>query len=171
MPDEPDANQPVQPEVADTEQQNALKSPEDLAYESMNANMDKIAGKRDELIQQLGDSVRGMKLDFANDAPRMIEVKLAAINAYDGILKSQESLHVQKVRVGIQKKTEATSEEVKKMAVEVLRNINMREVGSGQPVAPPDMNALRNTMDTLVEADPEAAIKDEELVVDESKPT
>ena len=173
MPEEPDKPLEAQdiqtPETPppDPQDDDQLKSPEDIAYERMNASMDSLAGKRDEMIQQLGDAVKNMKLDFGNDAPRMIEVKLAAINAYDGLLKSQESLHVQKVKVGLQKKTEATSDEVKKMAMEVLRNIDMRNTGQNAPVQMGDLRALDTAMSTMLQQDPGSAIKDDELTMDE----
>ena len=111
--------------MEDNHEQEIPKTQEELAYDRMYESLDTIQGKREELADALIAVAKSIKLDIDNDAPRKTEMKLSLFKTVDDILKSQENLHINKVKVGLQKKSEATNENVKQMAIEILRNIDM----------------------------------------------
>ena len=96
-------------------------------------------------------------------------MKLTLFKTVDDLLKSQESLLTTKTKLSIQKKSEASSDALKQMAVEVLRKIEMGKKGLSVPVSidPTDNDTLRQAFNKLTEEDPDKAIKDDELVMEE----
>lgn len=146
------------------------KSPEELAFDEMNTALESIKDKRSVLIDQLLETARTTKIDFENDAPRKTEMKLSLMKTVDDLLKSQESLYTGKVKINLQKKSEETNEGIKKMAVEILRNINMNQ----HPNAPVstttnDEENLKKAFDDMVNDDPDKSIKDSELEIPDTK--
>ena len=88
----------------------------------------------------------------------------------DDLLKSQESLYTGKVKINLQKKSEETNEGIKKMAVEILRNINMNQHANA-PVSTTtnDEENLKKAFDEMVNDDPDKSIKDSELEIPDTK--
>ena len=146
------------------------KSPEELAFDEMNTALESIKDKRSVLIDQLLETARTTKIDFENDAPRKTEMKLSLMKTVDDLLKSQESLYTGKVKINLQKKSEETNEGIKKMAVEILRNINMNQHANA-PVSTTthDEENLKKAFDDMVNDDPEKSIKDSELEIPDTK--
>lgn len=142
------------------------KSPDEIAFDEMNAALNELKDKRTVLIEQLSDVTRTTKIDFENDAPRKTEMKLSLFKTLDDLIKSQESLYTGKVKLNLQKKSEETNEGIKKMAVEILRNINMKDhKNSPVETTSVDESALRKAFDKLVEDDPDHSIKESELEI------
>ena len=153
--------------MEDTHEQEIPKTQEELAYDRMYESLDSIQGKREELADALIAIAKTIKLDIDNDAPRKTEMKLSLFKTVDDILKSQENLHINKVKVGLQKKSEATNENVKQMAIEILRNIDMtHKVNAPVSVSNAEEDVLKKAFDAALAKDPETAIKDDELEVD-----
>jgi len=146
------------------------KSPEELAFDEMNTALESIKDKRSVLIDQLLETARTTKIDFENDAPRKTEMKLSLMKTVDDLLKSQESLYTGKVKINLQKKSEETNEGIKKMAVEILRNINMNQHANA-PVSTTanDEENLKKAFDDMVNDDPDKSIKDSELEIPDTK--
>lgn len=146
------------------------KSPEELAFDEMNTALESIKDKRSVLIDQLLETARTTKIDFENDAPRKTEMKLSLMKTVDDLLKSQESLYTGKVKINLQKKSEETNEGIKKMAVEILRNINMNQHANA-PVSTTtnDEENLKKAFDEMVNDDPDKSIKDSELEIPDTK--
>ena len=101
------------------------KSQEEIVFEEMSQGLDQIRQQRNALLQQLTEVVGTTKINFEEDAPRKTEMKLTLFKTVDDLLKSQESLLTTKTKLSIQKKSEASSDALKQMAVEVLRKIEM----------------------------------------------
>ena len=153
--------------MEDNHEQEIPKTQEELAYDRMYESLDTIQGKREELADALIAVAKSIKLDIDNDAPRKTEMKLSLFKTVDDILKSQENLHINKVKVGLQKKSEATNENVKQMAIEILRNIDMtHKVNAPVSLSNSEEDALKKAFDAVLEKDPDSAIKDDELEVD-----
>ena len=145
------------------------KSQEEIVFEEMSQGLDQIRQQRNALLQQLTEVVGTTKINFEEDAPRKTEMKLTLFKTVDDLLKSQESLLTTKTKLSIQKKSEASSDALKQMAVEVLRKIEMGKKGSSVPVSidPTDNDTLRQAFNKLTKEDPDKAIKDDELVMEE----
>ena len=141
------------------------KSQEELAFEEMNTALNELKDKRSAIINQLAETTRTTKIDFENDAPRKTEMKLSLFKTLDDLLKSQESLYTGKVKINLQKKAEATNEAVKQMAVEILKQINMKE-HQNAPVttSTEDEDILKKQFDKMKE-DPINEIKESELEI------
>lgn len=147
------------------EDTSALKSPDEIAFEEMSAALDQLKDKRATLIEQLADTTRTTKIDFENDAPRKTEMKLSLFKTLDDLIKSQESLYMGKTKLSLQKKSEATNDSIKQMAVEILKNINMKDhVNTPVKTTTTDDDALKKAYADLDE-DPEHAIKESELEI------
>lgn len=147
------------------EDTSALKSSDEIAFEEMNAALDQLKDKRATLIEQLADTTRTTKIDFENDAPRKTEMKLSLFKTLDDLIKSQESLYMGKTKLSLQKKSEATNDSIKQMAVEILKNINMKDhVNTPVETTTTDDDALKKAYADLDE-DPEHAIKESELEI------
>ena len=147
------------------EDTSALKSPDEIAFDEMNAALDQLKDKRATLSEQLADTTRTTKIDFENDAPRKTEMKLSLFKTLDDLIKSQESLYMGKTKLSLQKKSEATNDSVKQMAVEILKNINMKDhINSPVETTTTDDDALKKAYADLDE-DPEHAIKESELEI------
>lgn len=142
------------------------KSQDEIAFEEMNNALDQLKNKRSILIDQLAETTRTTKIDFENDAPRKTEMKLSLFKTLDDLIKSQESLYIGKTKLSLQKKSEATNESIKQMAVEILKNTVMNQ----HPNAPvetsqSDNDALKKAFEDLKDEDPEKDIKDSELEI------
>ena len=147
------------------EDTSTLKSPDEIAFDEMNAALDQLKDKRATLIEQLADTTRTTKIDFENDAPRKTEMKLSLFKTLDDLIKSQESLYMGKTKLSLQKKSEATNESIKQMAVEILKNINMNDhVDTPVKTTATDDDALKKAYADL-DDDPEHSIKDSELEI------
>ena len=92
-------------------------------------------------------------------------MKLSLFKTLDDLIKSQESLYMGKTKLSLQKKSEATNDSVKQMAVDILKQINMKE-HQNAPVATTsaDDDTLKKAYADLDE-DPEHAIKESELEI------
>ena len=147
------------------EDTSTLKSPDEIAFEEMSAALDQLKDKRATLIEQLADTTRTTKIDFENDAPRKTEMKLSLFKTLDDLIKSQESLYMGKTKLSLQKKSEATNDSIKQMAVEILKNTYMKD-RTDAPVASTatDEDLLRKQFDEL-KSNPENEIKDSELEI------
>ena len=153
--------------MEDTHEQEIPKTQEELAYEKMYKALEQIQDKREALADALITVAKGIKLDIDNDAPRKTEMKLGLFKTVDDLLKSQESLHINKVKVGLQKKSEATNENVKQMAIEILRNIDMtHKVNAPVNMSNTEGEVLKQAFNAAMEKDPELGIKDDELEID-----
>ena len=148
------------------EDTSTLKSPDEIAFEEMSAALDQLKDKRATLIEQLADTTRTTKIDFENDAPRKTEMKLSLFKTLDDLIKSQESLYMGKTKLSLQKKSEATNESIKQMAVEILKNINMKDRADA-PVSMDqnDNEALKKAFEDITNKDPEKEIKESELEI------
>lgn len=142
------------------------KSPDEIAFEEMNIALNELKDKRAILIEQLADTTRTTKIDFENDAPRKTEMKLSLFKTLDDLIKSQESLYVGKTKLSLQKKSEATNESIKQMAVEILRNTVMKQhPNTAVQETPEDAAALKKAFDDLSKDDPNLEIKESELEI------
>lgn len=142
------------------------KSPDEIAFEEMNIALNELKDKRAILIEQLADTTRTTKIDFENDAPRKTEMKLSLFKTLDDLIKSQESLYVGKTKLSLQKKSEATNESIKQMAVEILRNTVMKQhPNTAVQETPEDTAALKKAFDDLSKDDPNLEIKESELEI------
>lgn len=148
------------------------KSQEEIIFEDMSNGLDQIRATRETMIAQLGQVVANTKINFEEDAPRKTEMKLTLFKTVDDLLKSQESLLTGKTKLSLQKKSEASSDAVKLMAVEILKNIDMKQKKNmAVPVATNDTDneALRQVFKTMTDENPDTAIKEDELVMDEAE--
>ena len=148
--------------------QDIPKSQEDIVFDEMSQGLSTIRDQRADLINQLLQHTKNVHIDLEADAPRKTEVKLALFKTVDDMLKSQESLHTTKTKLSLQRKSEASNESVKQMAIEILRNINMKQKANA-PVATTqaDEAALKAAFAQMNTDDPNTAIKENELVMDE----
>lgn len=146
------------------------KSQDEIIFEDMNAGLDQIRSRREQMINQLSQITATTKIDFEGDAPRKTEMKLGLFKTMDDLLKSQENLLTGKAKMSLAKKSEATSDSLKLMAVEILKNIDMKQKKNvAAPVATNDSDteALRQVFNQMKNDDPNVDIKDDELVMDE----
>ena len=157
----------------DNEQVNEVpKSQEEIIFEDMNQGLDSIRSKREKMIDQLGLIAAATKIDFEGDAPRKTEMKLSLFKTYDDMLKSQESLLTSKTKMSMAKKSEASSDALKQMAVEILKNIDMKQKKNiATPVATTEQDnvALKKVFSEMLNDDPSIGIKEDELVLDEQQ--
>ena len=148
--------------------QDIPKSQEDIVFDEMSQGLSTIRDQRADLINQLLQHTKSVHIDLEADAPRKTEVKLALFKTVDDMLKSQESLHTTKTKLSLQRKSEASNESVKQMAIEILRNINMKQQANA-PVATTqaDEAALKAAFSQMNTEDPNTEIKEDELIMDE----
>ena len=147
------------------------RSQEEIIFDDMNTGLDQIRQQRDALLQQLTQVTATTKIDFEGDAPRKTEMKLSLFKTVDDLLKSQESLLTGKAKMSLAKKSEASNENLKQMAVEILKNIDMKQKKNATaPVAvsDKDTSVLEQAFDAMKADDPSAIIKEDELVMDEA---
>lgn len=148
------------------------KSQEEIIFDDMNTGLDQIRARREQMIEQLSQITATTKIDFEGDAPRKTEMKLGLFKTMDDLLKSQESLLTGKAKMSLAKKSEASSDSLKQMAVEILKNIDMKQKKNmASPVATTDADAaaLRKAFDQMKNDDPSASIKEDELIMDEAE--
>lgn len=146
------------------------KSQEEIVFDDMNNGLDVIRSTREKMIEQLGQITATTKIDFEGDAPRKTEMKLSLFKTMDDLLKSQESLLTGKVKMSLAKKSEASNDALKEMAVEILRKIDLKQKKNmASPVATNDKDneVLRQVFTQMNADDPSTSIKDDELVMDE----
>lgn len=146
------------------------KSQEEIVFDEMNMGLDTIRNQRQVLLDQLTQITASTKIDFEADAPRKTEMKLSLFKTVDDLLKSQESLLTGKVKMSLAKKSEASSDAVKQIAVEILKNIDMKQKkGQAAPVATGDQDdaTLKKVFAVMQEDDPSVAIKEDELRMEE----
>lgn len=142
------------------------KSQDEIAFDEMNLALDQLKDKRSILIDQLAETTKTTKIDFENDAPRKTEMKLSLFKTLDDLIKSQESLYMGKTKLSLQKKSEATNESIKQMAVEILKNINMKDrVDAPVSMDQNDNEALKKAFEDITNKDPEKEIKESELEI------
>jgi len=147
------------------------KSQEEIVFEEMNTGLDTIRNQRQVLLDQLTQVTATTKIDFEGDAPRKTEMKLSLFKTVDDLLRSQESLLTGKAKMSLAKKQEASSDALKLVAVEILKNIDMKQKKNvSAPVATneQDMATLQKVFNTMTADDPSVDIKESELVMDES---
>ena len=149
--------------------QDIPKSQEDIIFEEMSNGLSNIRSTREALIDQLSQVVKTTHIDIEADAPRKSEMKLALFKTVDDLLKSQESTFTTKTKLSLMKKSEASNESVKQMAIEILRNINMKQKANA-PVAvtEADTQAMKAAYAQMNAEDPSTEIKDDELVMEET---
>ena len=160
--------------MEDTNIAEVPKSQEEIAFEDMNTGLDAIRSTREKMIDQLGQVAAVTKIDFEGDAPRKTEMKLSLFKTVDDLLKSQENLLTGKVKISLAKKSEASSDSLKQVAVAILREIDMKQKkNSASPVAltDTDVAALNKAFDQMKADDPNTIIKEDELVMDEQSTT
>jgi len=155
----------------DTTSPEIPKNAEELAFEQMDAALDTIRKQREELATQLIQAAKSTKINPTEDTARVTEVKLALFKTADDLLKSQESLHVTKAKMQLNRKSEASTENVKALAIEILRNTQMTAVKGGGPVKIPEaaQAVLKKTMESVIAKDNDLGgdIKEEELSLDD----
>ena len=147
------------------------KSQEELVFDEMNTGLDTIRNQRQILLDQLTQVTATTKIDFEGDAPRKTEMKLSLFKTVDDLLRSQESLLTGKAKMSLAKKQEASSDALKQVAVEILKNIDMKQKKNvASPVATDDKDkdTLQQVFNAMKADDPSVDIKDDELVMDES---
>ena len=150
------------------------KSQEEIIFDDMNMGLDQIRIQRDALLKQLTQVTETTKIDFEGDAPRKTEMKLSLFKTVDDLLKSQESLLTGKAKMSLAKKSEASSGALKEMAVEILKNIDMKQKkNAGAPVAVSDQDTdiVHQAFSKMMNDDPNISIKEDELVMDEQPAT
>lgn len=156
------AEEPNTPEIP--------KSAEDMAFEEMDSALSIIKSQREQLAKQLIDAAKATKINPTEDTARVTEVKLALFKTADDLLKSQESLHISRAKMQLTRKSEASNENVKALAVEILRNTQM----NGKPAAPVQVaetvgSALKEVFEKSIVNNPDLGgdIKEDELAVDD----
>lgn len=145
------------------------KSQEEIVFEEMNAGLDTIRSQRQVLLDQLTQITATTKIDFEADAPRKTEMKLSLFKTVDDLLKSQESLLTGKVKMSMAKKSEASSDALKLMAVEILKNIDMKQkknVAAPVATSDTDLDTIRKAFTKMTDEDPTAVIKEDELAME-----
>ena len=145
------------------------KSQEEIIFEEMNVGLDAIRSQRQVLLDQLTQITATTKIDFEADAPRKTEMKLSLFKTVDDLLKSQESLLTGKTKMSMAKKSEASSDALKHMAVEILKNIDMKQkknITSPVATSDADITTIRKVFDQMTNDDPNTVIKDDELVME-----
>lgn len=146
------------------------KSAEDIAFEEMDSALNTIKEQREQLAKQLIEAAKTTKINPTEDTARVTEVKLALFKTADDLLKSQESLHVTKAKLQLNRKSEASNENVKALAIEVLRNTQMNMRGTAPvQVADTVTKVLNATFDQNIANNPDLGgdIKEEELTMDD----
>lgn len=145
------------------------KTAEEVAFEKMTAAFNEIENQRNDLATAILAAAKSTKLNANEDGPRMTEVKLALFKTADDILKSQESLHVARSKMALTQKSEQSNESVKQLAIEILRNTDLRN----KPTSPvtkmstAEEEILKQAFETALKDNPDAVIKEEELVIDQ----
>ena len=145
------------------------KSQEEIVFEEMNVGLDTIRSQRQVLLDQLTQITATTKIDFEADAPRKTEMKLSLFKTVDDLLKSQESLLTGKVKMSMAKKSEASSDALKLMAVEILKNIDMKQkknVAAPVATSDTDLDTIRKAFTKMTDEDPTAVIKEDELAME-----
>ena len=83
---------------------------------------------RDPVIAKLVQTVENIHIDFENDSPRIIEVKLATINQLDALIKSKNDTAKDIVNTTMKKKETESNINHKEASIALIKQINPKTI-------------------------------------------
>lgn len=85
---------------------------------------------RDPIIAKLAQTVDNITIDFENDSPRSIEVKLATISQLEALIKAKNDTATTIVNTTMKKKETESNINFKAASIAIIKQINPRTIMS-----------------------------------------